>query len=362
MPLSLNIPLNRTSFGNVSFGILFELFQRGEKPIILPIGPIDLATFSLTEEFGAFLKDGIESAIRVHSRKNPTLKLWHINGLLDGFSEKANSFTFHETDRLTDIEAHILSQQDKVFVSSNYTKSVFEKSGLNNVIYCPLGFDSHHFSKKDIRKPSGKVVTFGLYGKMEGRKNSLRIIRLWKELFGSNPDFRLNCLIHNSFMDKEMFKSMILNELGGDVPWNINLLPFQDTNLGFNDVLNAADIDLTGLSSCEGFNLPLFQSLCLGKHAVVLNAHAHSDFCTAENSILVEPLPEMREASDGMFFKPGGQFNQGQWHDFSDQDAKDAMLLAVKNYKENGSNSCGEKLASEFSWKKTVDILLENLD
>ena len=74
------------------------------------------------------------------------------------------------------------------------------------------------------------------------------------------------------------------------------------------------DIDLTGLSGGEGWNLPAFNCTALGKWSVVLNASAHKDWATESNSILVEPSGQI-PVDDGLFFKTGLPINQGKFFD-----------------------------------------------
>ncbi len=197
-----------------------------------------------------------------------------------------------------------------------------------------------------------------LRGKLEARKNTLRVLKAWVKTFGGHPKYRLDCSIQNPFYSPEEQQSMILNCLPDKrLPWNVNILPFCESNAVYNEVLNNADIDLTGMSGCEGFNLPLFQSLCLGKQAVVLNAHVHKDFCNSNNSILIEPTG-MVDAVDGKFFIEGSDTNQGEWFDFREKDLIEAMVFAA----ERGQlrNVEGEKLKS-WTFENTAKIIRENI-
>ena len=67
----------------------------------------------------------------------------------------------------------------------------------------------------------------------------------------------------------------------------------------YNDFLNSSDVVL-GMSGGEGWGLPEFQSACLGKHAVLLNASAYKDWANEENAVLVEPSGNAMY--DGVFF------------------------------------------------------------
>jgi glycosyltransferase involved in cell wall biosynthesis len=335
------------------------LFERGEEISVLPIGGTDLSAFKVSEDFTKWLTESIERGIKNHSRKDKGIKLWHIQGLSESFQEHPCSLTFHETDRLTDVEVNILKQQKTVFVTSNYTKEVFEKHGLKNVVYCPLGFDDFHFHKTNKRYLGKNVKTFGLYGKLESRKNTIRVLSAWIKKFGNKDGYALNCAISNSFIPEPQFKALIASTFpNGEQPFNVNFINFQKTLEEYNDVLNAADVDLTGLSSCEGFNLPTFQSLCLGKWSVCLDAHVHKDFANKSNAILVNPTGT-RPAEDGIFFRQGYFVNQGEWADFTDEDLDTAFDRAVEVAKTPNPN--GEALAKEFTWDRTVDTILENL-
>lgn len=356
MNISLDIPVNSVSFGQVSYNLLRKLFERGEEVCLFPKGGnVDLSSFSEVEGFIPWLNKCVERAFLKHRKNQPAFKLWHINGSMESYSAQQYLYTFHETNRLTNAEINALACQEKVLVSSTYTKSVFESHGVENVIYAPIGFDSYHFTKvSEPKRPDG--IIFGLRGKLEKRKHTLKILKIWADTYGDNWDYRLDCSIFNPFLDPKGQDALIRQALGGKVPANINFLPSFKKNVDYNQCLNSVDIDLTGMSGCEGFNLPCFQSLCLGKWAVVLNAHVHKDYANSDNSILVEPKAEMVDAEDGVFFKKNQPFNQGKWFDFEAEDLVAAMKKAES--KAGTPNPNGEALSKQFSYDKTLDTIL----
>lgn len=352
---AFQLPLNTVSFGQVSVNLLKGLFNKGVSPCVFTRGNVDLSAYTLPEPFIKWLQGCIDSALDKHNRSNSTVNLWHIHGLMESLSKENDAFTFHETNQLTPTEVNILSQQRKVFVSSNYTKQVFEAAGLNNVVYCPLGFDKDSFKKLDKNFHMDDIITFGICGKLEKRKHTLKVLSAWAKKYGGNAKYRLNCHIQNPHMQVEAQEAMINSAFNGRRPWNINFLGYQVKNEVFNDALNAIDINLTGMSGCEGFNLPLFQSLCIGKQAVVLNAHVHKDYCKNNNSFLV-PTQGIIDAHDSIFFAKGQKFNQGTWFDFDEDTFIAAMELSEKKAKE--VNLEGIKLSEEFTYKKTLEILV----
>jgi len=368
MNISLNIPFNSLSFGQTSIAICREIYKRGLSPCVFVIGGgIDLSAQKDDQDFNLWLQGCVNKSTKLHNRKNPVFKLWHLNSSLESFSEQQLLLTFHETNKVTDDELNIINNQKVCFVSSNYTKYVFEDAGVKNVVYAPLGFDSWNF-KKTNKDYLGKDITcWNLGGKRELRKNTDRIAQLWVKKFGNNRQHQLNIACYNPFfrhgdgriLNFEEQKNLFIHQVfGGNKIWNVNFIPYLRTNAEYCDFLNCGQIDLNGLSGLEGFNLPLFQSLCLGKHAVVLDAHVHKDYCNSENSVLIKAT-KMKDASDGMFFRPGERWNQGQWFDFEDDDAISAMEIVSR--KAHTPNPEGEKLKEKFSYSLFVDTILQNI-
>jgi hypothetical protein len=189
-------------------------------------------------------------------------------------------------------------------------------------------------------------------------KISARIIKTWAAKYGNNSKYQLTCCVSNPFFNEEQMKSVISNTLGGQHYKNINFLPHLQKNSEVNELLNAIDIDLTGLSGGEGWNLPAFNATCLGKWSIVLNATSHKDWANEKNSILIEPSGEMPVA-DGVFFNKDADFNQGTFHTWLEEDALEAMCKAEE--KAGEINIEGQKLAERFTYANTVDTILSRI-
>ncbi len=355
MRFNLEVPINPLSLGQIGFGILLDLFKRGINPNIFPIGPVQLNSFNIPPQFENWLKENISNSLERYKKSDTTITLWHINGSHKRLSDKTILWTAHETDQLTETEKNILLMYDQVLVTSSYSKNVFQESGVNADV-CFNFFDKHHFHKVEREyKGFEDVTTYSLIGKMEKRKLTIPIILAWAKCFGGSHKHRLNCSIHNHFMKPEQQQQMIENNFGGQVPFNINILPFTEKNSKFNEVMNAADVDLSGLSGAEGWNLPHFNMLCLGKQAISLDEHAHRDYTGESGAKLVSPLRK-QEIYDGMFFKKGDKFNQGNMFTWREDEVIKSILEIDKVAKER--NTDGEKLKDKFTVEFTVDKLL----
>lgn len=359
---NLEIPINSMSFGQMGWGVAYELYQRKLEPNIFPIGEVNLAAFKPDTNFQYWLTKCCKKAPSNYKNDSSTISLWHINGSHKRLTNRTALWTAYEASKPTQTEVNICRKFDKVFFTSNYAKENFLKAGLYSSDFCPNFFDSVHLKNlgaeyNEINKP----VTFGLVGKMEKRKNTQQILVSWANMFGNKQGYQLICCVFNPFVHPDAQIAEINRIFNGQKPWNIEFLPFTEKNSEFNKILDRIDIDLSGLSGAEGWGLPCFNSICLGKVSIVLNAHAHKDYADSDNSILVEPSG-MIDIYDGMFFRPGEEFNQGDMYTFSQEAAQEAYKKSLDIFEKCGKvgkQSERFSLQEKFSVKNTVDKLLE---
>jgi len=359
MKLIVNAPINSLSFGNVTYNILRELYKKNIDICLFPIGnQIDLSAFDkITPSFQEYIERSINERYQKIAKDTPCLKLWHINGSESKYSTRQSLFTFHETSKITPEEKNLLALQDNIFVTSNYSKNIFEIENIENVSFSPLGFDEDFFVSEKEYLANKKH--FGLLGKFEERKNTARIINTWCKLFGNNPEFQLTCVIQNPFLNESEFQNSIMQATNGVKYNNINFLPRLRTNSEINDFMNSIDIDLSGLSGGEGWNLPSFNCTALGKWSIVLKCTGHLGWATKENSILIEPS-KLKDCYDNRFFRKGDQFNQGQFYDLEDSELESAILDSVGYI--NKENTEGLKLQNQFKYSDTVETILNKMN
>jgi hypothetical protein len=356
--INVKAALNDTSIGNVSVNILRELYKAGVDVSLFPIqNTINLNAFDeLDSNFLKWISFSYENRLKTVNKNNPTLQIWHINGSESKLSDKSFLYTFYEMNRPTPTEVNLCRTHEKVFFSSSHAKNCFLSSGLKDCQYIPIGFDAD--IKKTNKKYLQNKIHFGLMGKLEKRKHTLKILELWSKRFGNNSNFELTCAITNRFIPVESLNQQIGQALQGEHFDNINFIPFLSKNSEINELMNAVDIDLTGLSGAEGWNLPAFNTTCLGKWSCVLNATSHKDWANENNSILVEPTGK-EESHDGIFFQKNSNLNQGDINNFSAEQFCKCAEDAINKVK--AVNTEGEKLKEEFSYKKSVNSILEHI-
>ena len=350
-------PINSLSFGNVSFNLLREMFKRGMTVAHFPIGNPDASVFnSIDKDFQEWLQGSISNRFKIINKDIPTLQLWHINGSENRITKDHHLLTFYELDSPTDIEKNLVNIHDEVLFSSSHAERSFKSIGCRNTSSVPMGFDpDFHKTGKEYLKDK---IHFGLMGKFEKRKHTAKLLRLWAKKYGNNYNYQLSCCINNSFMKPEQLNSLIGEALEGERYGNINFLPFLKTNAEMNELLNAIDIDLTGLSGAEGWNLPSFNATALGKWSIILNHTSHKDWANESNSILIEPSGK-ENAHDGMFFHKGADFNQGNINTFNDDEVISKMEEAENKCKQE--NKEGLKLQDLFPYSKTLDSIISRI-
>lgn len=362
MIVNASLPINSVSFGQISTLFLRVLFEK-YPDIDLRLSPIgeriDLESQSkIDENFISFIKKSVDSFYKNISHNEISFKLWHINGGLEKFTDKQVLFSFYELSTPTEIELNIVKNNYKVLFSSKYTCDIYKKYGCNNVYHVPLCFDSFNFHIKE-KKYFDDRITFNLAGKFEKRKHHAKVIKAWLKKYGNNPKYSLQCSIYNPFFEPKQNLDIFHSLVGNTKYFNINFLNFMVQNELYNDFLNSGDI-IIGMSGGEGWGLPEFHSVALGKHSVILNAHSYKDWANSDNSVLVEPSGKT-SVYDNVFFFPGKNFNQGEIFDFEEEEFIIACEKAIERVESSRVNENGIKLQESFSSDKFAKNILNSL-
>ena len=360
MNLCFNCPLNAVSFGQVSIALLREAFKTETSVLVAPIG--DKPNVSAQEshtEFFTWLDKIVKDFGENHDRSNPTFKLWHLNGSMGWLSDNQALMTFYELDDPTDMEVNLGKNNRKLIFSSEYAREVFASKDVESH-YVPLGFDAHNFRVIDKEYYDDNRIVFNLSGKFEFRKRHAKILKAWSEKYGNDKKYLLQCSVHNPFFDGRENNEFIADALNHQRYYNISFLPMMEKNSQYNDYLNSGDI-IIGMSGGEGWGLPEFQSVALGKHGVILNAHAYKEWATEENAVLVNPSKKI-DCVDGKFFKKGDMFNQGQIFDWNEDDFISGCEEAIKRVKDSRVNKKGLELQDKFSYSNTFSSILKILE
>ena len=359
MKLCLHLPINQVSFGQVSTLLLREVFKSKniDASLFLIGNQVDLSSQDeLGQDFLNWLQEGFKNTLSSHKRSDDTLKLWHLNGSFESISENQTLLSFYELDAPTKEEVNIVKNQKNVIFTSNYTANNFKENGCKNVSFVPLAFDKYNFKVTEKVYHTDDRIIFNLCGKLEKRKHHKKIIKAWIKKYGNNSKYFLQCSIFNPFLKPEDQQKLINEILEGKNYFNISFLGMMQKNKIYNDYLNSADI-VIGMSGGEGWGLPEFQSVAMGKHGVILNAHAYKEWANEDNSTMVEPSGKI-EVYDNMFFQKGSIFNQGNIFDFNEDDFISACEKTCEKVRLSKVNKNGLKLQEQFTSEKFLENII----
>jgi len=363
--IALNIPVNTVSFGQISTLLLRTLYKQSlaegnslpEVKVFPYGGQVDLSSQPKDDLFELWLKKKVDDALESHKKSDPCFKLWHLVGSMESFSCEQSLLSFYELDSPTKIELNV-AKNNKTFFSSQYTCDIFKSSGVD-CGFMPLAFDDFNFKKTDKKYFDDERITFTLVGKLEKRKRHEKVLRSWAKKFGNNKNYFLNCALYNPFLQADQNNGFIHQALEGKQYFNINFVSFMGENQVYNDFLNSGDI-VVGMSGGEGWGLPEFHTVAMGKHGVIMNAHGYKGWANDKNCVLVDPSGKL-DSADGLFFQKGNNHNQGQIFDFSEDDFISACEKAIERHKDAPTNKEGLKLQKSFSKEKLLKNILSTL-
>lgn len=347
MNINFSAPICSTGYGIASLNILKNLHNLSDGNLSLfPIGQISVqnqSDYSLCELCASNAED-----FDIHA---PHIKIWHQFDLAQRIGKgKYYSYSFFELDTLSNKEIKHLSVPDHIFASSEWAKSIISNHNVTaDISVVPLGVDRNIFDeqKYPIEKPYEKY-TFLNIGKWEIRKGHDILLDLFQKAFPTEQDVELWMVAaeHTNGYSKEaelkQWKAMYMVD------------PRIKICTGVNDQIQIAQIiseSSCGLypSRAEGWNLELLETMSMNRPVIATNYSSHTEFCTQENSLLVE-VDELEEAYDGKAF-----LGQGKWAKIG-VDQKDQIIEHMRHsYKTRvNTNESGVLTAKKYSWMNSA--------
>ena len=351
MRLNLNCPINTTSYGYVSSYFMKELLALGNEIMHIPIGqntPDADVVFHVMKTLSrpGFFHDAA------------CLKIWHQNDLKQFFgSGKKIGFPIFELENFKPEEISSLRTPDELIVCSDWARSVIEASvPEKNTHVVPLGYNDEIFKQTDL--PYTDCTIFGNFGKWDVRKGHDVLVEIFNKAFEPSDNVMLVMMPHNFFNSaaennywENKYKSSKLSS-------KIQLLGRQSNQRGVYDIMSQVHCGIFP-SRAEGWNLEALEMLACGRHLIITNATAHTQFCNASNSMLID-VDEYESAYDGKWFD--GTF---LWRKLGKDQIDQAIeyMRLIHKRRVDGQlslNLDGIASAKAFSWKESA-LKLNNL-
>ena len=357
-------PINGLGYGVASTNFVNSLTKLGNQVALFPIN----TNMEAHEDLHEMLRQCVKNA-EMPDFQSPSVRMWHQNNMSQFVGSRRVGFPIFELNSFNEQEFHHLRNLDTIFVCSEWAKQIIEKEVIDkgthayqdcrDVHVVPLGVDlSIFYPKRGLIHPE-KTIFFNA-GKWEIRKGHDVLLECFNKAFTEKDNVELWLLTNNPFNtpeeDLRWFDLCKKHCLNG----KIRLLPRLATQQDVCYTMNQADCGVF-LARAEGWNLEALEMLACGKDLIITNYSGHTEFCTKENSKLINGN-RLESAVDGKWF-----FGQGEWLKFDD-DCKEQTIEAMRAFhklkQEDGPtvNQEGLKTADKFTWEKAAQKMVKILE
>jgi glycosyltransferase involved in cell wall biosynthesis len=354
-------PINQLGYGVTGLNIVKAL-RKMQTISLWPIGQPQVTS----EEDSFIIRDSINNA-NFFDENDPCIRIWHQHDMAQFVGRgKKIGFPIFELDQFKPMERHHLNSVDKLFVCSQWAKEVCINNQIKphsatiyddaiNVI--PLGVDVEIFKPCDI-KP-GPTIFFNC-GKWEIRKGHDILVEIFNKAFTDDDDVELWMMCSNPFLsdkeDQEWKKKYAYSNIGHKVKF-INRV---DTQHEVYNIMAQVDCGIFP-SKAEGWNLEPLELMACGKHVIITNYSAHTEFCHAKNSYLID-IDELESAYDGKWFNG----KAGSWASMGENQIDQAIshMRTIHNLKQENAldkNIEGISTSQKFTWENTAKEILNNV-
>lgn len=349
MNLNCYFPINQLGYGQVGINILKELLKLNVNASLFPIGGIQVTT----QEDANYIQQSIENA-KFFDYNSPSIKIWHEHSHGERIGKgKSYAWPIFEKNKFEPAIIHHLSSVDEIIVPSKWAYEIIKENNINKPTHViPFGVNTSIFNPIGYEKKTNKFVFLNI-GKWELRKLHCSMKDIFLDIFENNNEVELWLLPDNPFLDKtqtEEWESFYSHP-------QIKIIHHVNTQYDIANIIQQCNCYLA-LSKSEGWNMPLIQSLAMGKYVIATYYSGQTEYLNKDNALLID-IDEFEEAWDGRFF-----FGNGTWASIQEkqiQQIKSYMLQIYNKWKNNKElfNQAGVETAQKFSWKNTAKKLIE---
>lgn len=353
--------LSSTGYGVVGYNLWDQLSAK-EDLTLWPIGGRQGVNPPVTPSDGlvARLRRDIERQDEFISDA-PTLKIWHENHLAERIGcGYYCALPFFEISKFNSRRRSHLRSADHLIVTSDWASNIV----LNNLgrscpplSVIPCGVDRNIFSSTLYRKENDKCV-FLNSGKWEIRKGHDILHKAFRDAFAGSEQVELWMMATNPFLTPQEKRDW-------EDPYRcdkrIKLLDRVDYQEGLAKIMARATCGVFPARS-EGWNLELLEMMSMGKPVIATNYSAHTEFCTEDNSLLID-IVEEEPIYDGKWFVE----DCGTWACL-DGEPYDQLVSHMRDIYETWRttpemvNESGIQTAKRLSWESMANQVLEVIE
>jgi tetratricopeptide (TPR) repeat protein/glycosyltransferase involved in cell wall biosynthesis len=357
--VNLSCCINATGDGVVGLNVLKALRNRGASVACWPQDPLEPPP-----EDAELIRSAVERQA-IQRDTAASLLIYHQFSLQEHLGKPRIGFPIFELDRFTDDEVENMRAQDLLLVPSQWARQVVDSNGVFNgrdaLRVVPLGVDRSIFHHAPMTKEDGATIFLAI-GNWERRKGHDFLLEAFNSAFARDDAVELWIVACNpvvGIMPKYAAAAKEVENTCHACPLaeNIKLLPWQSSPREVADLMRKADCGVF-LSRAEGWNLPALEMLSCGKHIIVTNYSAHTEYCNASNARLVE-IDALEDAYDNV-----GLHGQGRWAALGPRQLEAAVehMRQVHAARQQGClaiNDAGIESARSFSWDACATRILD---
>jgi glycosyltransferase involved in cell wall biosynthesis len=237
-------------------------------------------------------------------------------------SEIKIAYSMFESDAVPKLWVKILNKYyDILLVPDKWLVNVYKSSGVNIPIFVlPLGIiiKENWLGKSNLRN---EIFTFGMTGGFWERKNHIKTMQAFSEVFKDNDKVKLK--IHGRFGPYKNNVLQAYQNLGN--PNNIEIISQPLSTEDYSKLMESIDCYVF-ISKGEGFSITPREAIALGKPCILSKNTAHRTIC---ESGLVIPIEA--NIKTPAYYEVFGQ-QIGNFFDCKTSDVAKAMFDVYQNY------------------------------
>ena len=356
------------AWGNLGFGNVTRNISRSLSDLSYNIAghTVGGSVHADDKEEEQFLKDVFLRGQTNFPLNSPTIKIWHPSSASLTITRPYLFFTMFELNRLTEVEKHHLKHPDYLISPSKWSQEIILRETGRKSLVVPLGINPNIFYPKEV-KQTNNTYNFITMGKYEKRKNHHLIPDLFAKAFTKKDDVALNVLCSNPFYTQQKIQNWENLYKNSPLGEKIFILPHLQTQYQVADLLRSIDCGLY-ISSGEGWNLPLLETISCNKPVITTNYSGHTEFCTEENSLCInDDEDELELADDAVegvmgrkWFDPN---NGGEWLKITPSMEERAIEHMRYCFKERlNTNEAGIATGKKYTWLNSARSLVKILE
>jgi glycosyltransferase involved in cell wall biosynthesis len=353
--INLSCPITpHTGYGVTSFNILKSLLSLGYNIDLFPIGNPQVQS----QEDKNIIVDLINRANHLYSKNNPFLKIWHQFDLATRIgATKYGALVFFEIDKMNPIEINAMNNTDCIFVASKWAKKVLEDNNITTkIIVSPLAVDTDIFQTSSSTKENDSTYRFINIGKWEIRKGHDILVEAFNSAFTEKDDVELWMMNHNPFLNEDQNLAWQKLYSSSKLKNKIKFIPRVNTHKEVSHIIEQTDCGIFP-ARAEGWNNEILEVMAMDKPVITTNYSAHTEYCTTDNSYLID-IDKLVPAKDDHFFTNGF----GKWAELGNKQIEQMVEHMRYVYTNNiRSNKNGLSTVKQYTWDNTANIISQEL-